>query len=124
VPGRLRITLYLIAAYLAVFGILFAFAPRVAERITATTHDPTLSLLYGQYTLTFAVVAFLAARENEAAGKLSLVILMLTAGHMAVFGYLLLTGAQAFSQAGAPLIVNFVLTVMLFLFRRTSEYAP
>jgi hypothetical protein len=88
--------LYLIAAYLAVLGILFAFAPRVAQRITATTHDPTLSLLYGQYTLTFAVVAFLTARENEAAGKLSLVILMLTAGHVAVFGYLLLTGAQAF----------------------------
>jgi hypothetical protein len=58
--------MYLIAAYLAVFGILFVFAPSVAERITSTTHDPTLSLLYGQYTSTFAVVAFLAARENEA----------------------------------------------------------
>jgi hypothetical protein len=102
---------------LAVFGILFVFAPSVAERITATTHDPTLSLLYGQYTLTFAVVAFLAARENEAAGKLSLVILMLTAGHVAVLGYRLLTGVQAFSQAGAPLIVNFVLTALLFLFK-------
>jgi hypothetical protein len=44
VPGRLRITLYLIAAYLAVFGILFVFARSVAERITATTHDPTLNL--------------------------------------------------------------------------------
>jgi hypothetical protein len=116
--------LYLIAAYLAVFGILFVFAPSVAERVTATTHDPTLCLLYGQYTLTFAIVAFLAARENEAAGKLSLVILMLTAGHVALFGYLLLTGAQAFSQAGPPWIVNFVLTVLLFLFRITSEYAP
>ena len=53
------------------------------------------------------VVAFLAARENKAAGKLSLVLLMLTAGQVAVFGYLLLTGVQAFSQAVAPLIVNF-----------------
>jgi hypothetical protein len=68
-------------------------------------------------------VAFLAARQNKAAGKLSLVILMLTAGHVAVFGYLLLPGVQAFSQAGAPLIVNFVLTVLLFLFRRTNEQA-
>jgi hypothetical protein len=47
-------------------------------------------------------VAYLAARENQAAGTLSLVILMLTAGHVAVFGYLLLTGIQAFAQAGAP----------------------
>jgi hypothetical protein len=39
---KLQITLYIIAAYLAVFGILFLFAPRVAEQITQTTHDPTL----------------------------------------------------------------------------------
>jgi hypothetical protein len=54
---KLQITLYLIAAYLAAFGILFLVAPGIAERITGSTHDPTLSLLYGQYTLTIAYVS-------------------------------------------------------------------
>jgi hypothetical protein len=44
VPGRLRITLYLIAAYLAVFGILFAFAP------TIQVYRPTGRLQVGTST--------------------------------------------------------------------------
>ncbi|MGO9412652.1 MAG: hypothetical protein ACLQCB_18125 [Spirochaetia bacterium] len=57
----------IIAIYLAVFGVLFLFAPGVAARFTKTTHDPSLGLLYGQYALTFAFVSFLAAREKQAA---------------------------------------------------------
>jgi hypothetical protein len=120
---KLQVTLYLIAAYLAFFGVLFVLAPSVAAQITRTTHDATLSLLYGQYTLTFAYLSFMAARENDDAGKLSLTILILTAGHVVVFGYLFLTGMQGFPQVGPPLIVNAVLTVLLFLFRRGREYA-
>src|SRR5262245_53278296 len=116
---RLRITLYVIAAYLAVFGILFMFAPGVFERLTQSTlPDAKLTLLYGLYTLIFAFVAFMAAREKEAAGKLSLTILIVTGGNAVVFGYLLVTGREAFAQVGPPLIVNSVLTVLLFLFRR------
>jgi hypothetical protein len=76
-------------------------------------------------TLTFAGVALMAAREKEAASKLSLTILILTAGHVAIFGYLLMTGRQGFPQAGPPLIVNSVLTVLLFLFRKEKTlHAP
>jgi uncharacterized membrane protein YhdT len=123
---KLRITLYVTAAYLASFGILFLFAPGVAEQITQITRpDAKLNLLYGQKTLTFAFVAFMAAREKEAASKLSLTILIVTAGHVVVFGYLLMTGMQNFPQAGPPLIVNCILTVLLFLFRKQrSDYAP
>jgi hypothetical protein len=120
---RLQITLYVIAAYLGFFGILFLFAPGVAEQITQTTHDATLNLLYGQYTLTFAFVALMAAREKEAASKLSLTILILTAGHVLIFGYLLISGIQGFTQAGPPLIVNFILTILLLLFRKRNEVA-
>jgi hypothetical protein len=123
VTKKLPITLYLVAAYLALFGVLFLFAPSVASQLTHTTHDPTLSLLYGQYTLTFAFVAFMAARAREAASKLSLAILVLTAGHVVVFGYLLLSGIQGFAQAGPPVVVNSVLTVLLIVFRKTTEYA-
>jgi hypothetical protein len=116
---KLQITLYVIAAYLAFFGILFLFAPGVFEQITQSTlPDAKLTLLYGQYTLTFAFVAFMAAREKEAASKLSLTILIVTAGNAVIFGYLLMTGREGFSQVGPPLIVNSVLTVLLFLFRK------
>ncbi|MGH9404260.1 MAG: hypothetical protein ACRD3D_00315 [Terriglobia bacterium] len=116
---RLQITLYVVAAYLAIFGILFLFAPGVFEQITQSKlPDTKLTLLYGQLTLTFAFVAFIAAREKEARSKLSLTILILTCGYVLTFGYLLVSGMQRFSQAGPPLIVNFILTVLLFLFRR------
>src|SRR5262245_28552083 len=116
---KLQVTLYVIAAYLALFGILFVFAPGVFERMTQSTlPDAKLTLLYGVYTLIFAFVALMAAREKEAASKLSLTILLVTAGNAVVFGYLLLTATEGFSQVGPPLIVNSVLTVLLFLFRR------
>ena|SRR6516165_445742 len=118
---KLQITLYFVAAYLAVFGMLFVFAPGVFERITETTlPDAKLTLLYGMYTLIFAFVAFMAAREKEAASKLSLTILLVTAGNAVVFGYLLLTANEGFSQVGPPLIVNLILTVLLLLFRRPA----
>lgn len=82
---------------------MVVFAPGVFEQITRTTlPDVSFTLVYGVYTLTFAFVAFMAAREKEAASKLSLTILMVTAGHVVVFGYLLLTGMGAFSQVGPP----------------------
>ena len=118
---KLQLTLYVVAAYLAVFGMLFVFAPGVFERITETTlPDAKLTLLYGMYTLIFAFVAFMAAREKEAASKLSLTILLVTAGNAVVFGYLLLTANEGFSQVGPPLIVNLILTVLLLLFRRPA----
>ena len=116
---RLQITLYVVAAYLAIFGFLFLFAPGVFEQITQSKLlDPKLTLLYGQMTLTFAFAAFIAAREKGAASKLSLTILILTGGYVLMFGYLLVSGMERFSQAGPPLIVNFILTVLLFHFRR------
>jgi len=100
---KLQITLYGIAVYLALFGMVFVFAPGVFEQITQSTlPDAKLTLLYGQYTLTFAYVAFMAAREKVAASKLSLTILILTAGNVVVFGYLLMTGMQDLPQAGPP----------------------
>ena len=122
--GKLRVLFYIIAIYLAVFGLLFLFAPSLAERFTKTTHDPSLGLLYGQYALTFAFASFLGARGKEGAGKLSLVILLLVAGQAVVFGYLLLTGIQAFAQAGPPIIVNAILAILVFWFRKERKRIP
>lgn len=116
---RLQITLYVIAAYLTVFGILFLFLPSVAEKIMSTSlPDAALNMLYGQLTITFAYTAFLATRGGDGAGKMSRVILALTTGHVVVFGYQLMTGVLNFAQAGPPLVINAIFTVLLFLFRK------
>ncbi|MFZ1241824.1 MAG: hypothetical protein WAV79_16730 [Anaerolineae bacterium] len=116
---KLQITLYVVAAYLTVFGILFLFLPSVAEKVLSNKlPDAALNMLYGQLSLTFAYVAFLAARGGDGASKLSRVILALTMGHVVVFGYQLMTGMLNFAQAGPPLIVNAIFTVLLFLFRK------
>jgi hypothetical protein len=38
-----------------------------------------------------------------------------------VFGYQLATGMLNFAQAGPPLIINAVFTVLLFLFRKDVQ---
>jgi hypothetical protein len=115
---KLQITLYVVTVYLAIFGILFLFAPRVAEQVMQTSlPDTTLNLLYGQLTLTFAYVAFMAARKADA-GDSWRTILILNVGHVIVFGYLLLTGMQGFAQVGPPLIMNAVFALLLYLFRK------
>lgn len=116
---RLQVTLYVIAAYLTVFGILFLFLPSVAEKVLNNAlPDKALNMLYGQLSLTFAYTAFLAARGGDGLGKLSRVILALTTGHVIVFAYQLATGMLNFAQAGPPLIINAIFTVLLFLFRK------
>ena len=116
---RLQITLYVITAYLTVFGFLFLFLPSVAERVLATSlPDAALNILYGQLSLTFAYTAFLAARGGDRLSKLARVILALTTGHVVVFVYQLATGMLNFAQAGPRLIINAIFTVLLFLFRK------
>ena len=116
---RLQITLYVIMAYLTVFGFLFLFLPSVAEKVLNNKlPDAALNMLYGQLTLTFAYVAFLAARGGDGLSKLARVILALTTGHVVVFVYQLATGMLNFAQAGPRLIINAIFTVLLFLFRK------
>ena len=52
---RLQITLYVIAAYLASFGVLFVFAPSVFERVTQT---PLPDALIVNSVLTVLLVLF------------------------------------------------------------------
>jgi hypothetical protein len=116
---RLQITLYVITAWLAVMGILFLFLPGVAEKVmSASLPDKVLTMLYGQVMLTLAFVAFLAARGGEGLSRLSMVILVLTIGHVIIFGYQLATGMSTFAQAGLPLIINAIFTILLFIFRK------
>jgi len=118
----LKITLYVIAVYLLVFGLLFLLAPSVAEQVMSTTlPDRALNMLYGQMMLTFAYAAYLAARGDDGLAKLSRVVLVLTIGHVLVFGYQLIAGVAGFAQVGPPLIINAIFTVLLFIFRRDMK---
>ena len=116
---KLQITLFVIAAYLAISGALFMFAPRIAEMVlNSKLPDASLNILYGQLMLTFALTAVLAARGGAGTDKSSLVILVLTVGHVVVFGFQLASGMMNFAQAGPPLIINAIFTGLLFFFRR------
>ena len=100
---------------------MYLFFPGFAEKFTESNHDPSLDMVYGLYALVFAIVSFLAAREKRAASRLSLIILMLMTGHVVVFGYQLLTGMEAFAQAGPPIIVNAILAAVLYWFRKEGK---
>jgi hypothetical protein len=116
---RLKILLYVIAAWMAVIGTLFLFLPKVAEMMFATSlPDRGLAMLFGQSVLTIAFTAFLAARDGGEQSKLSLVILVFTIGHVLVFAYQLITSMAGFMSVGIPLIVNAIFSILLFLFRK------
>ena len=120
----LKIVLYIIMVWLALLGILFIFFPSVAEKVLAAPlPDRGLSLLYGQVVLTLAYAAFLAGRGGEGSFLLSRIILVLTLGHVIVFGYQLAVGNAGFPQAGPPLIINLIFTILLFIFRRNPKKA-
>lgn len=119
---RLQITLYVIMVWLAFIGVLFLFFPSVAEKVMSTSlPDKVLNMLYGQVVLTFAYVAFLAARGGDGLAKLSRLVLTLCVGHVVVFGYQLAVGLSSFAQAGIPLIINAIFTVLLFVFRQDIQ---
>lgn len=119
---RLRILLYVMLVYLTVFGILFLFLPSVAEQVLSTSlPDRPLSMLYGQLTLTFAFIAFLASQGGNGLSKLTNVLMVMTAGHVVIFAFLLATGGLAFAAAGPPLIINLIFTVLLYLFRPAAN---
>ncbi len=116
---RLQITLYVITAWLAIIGTLFLFFPSVAEKVMAAAlPDKGLNMLYGQVALTFAYLAFLAARGGEGTYKLTRLVMALTLGHVLVFAYQLIAGVSGFASAGVPLILNAVFTILVFFFRK------
>ena len=70
------ITLYVIAAYLMIFGVFFLFLPGIAEQVLSNTLPvAALNMLYGQVALTFAYTTFLAARGGDGESRSSRVIL-------------------------------------------------
>lgn len=119
---RLKILLYVITAWLGILGILFLFAPSIAEKVmSASLPDKVLNMLYGQVALTLAYVAFMAARKKEGWSKLAHVILVLCVGHVIIFGFQWISGMSSFASAGVPLIINAIFAILLFLYRKDHK---
>ena len=61
-PGRLKMVLNALGAYLAILGLLFLFSPATAESVMGISlPDPVLTPLYGQVVLVLALMAFMVA---------------------------------------------------------------
>ena len=115
----LKITLWIITAWLTIIGAMFLFFPNVARMIMASDlPDTGLNMLYGQVALTFAYLAFIAARGGDGLKVLTRLLLTLVVGHVLVFGYQLIAGLATFAQVGVALVVNAIFTILLIIFRR------
>ena len=118
----LKITLWILTAWLTIIGAMFLFFPNVARMIMASDlPDAGLNMLYGQVALTFAYLAFIAARGGDGLKKLTRLLLTLVVGHVLVFSYQLITGIATFAQVGVALVVNAIFTTLLIIFRRDLE---
>jgi len=120
--NRLRITLYVQAAYLTILGLLFLFLPGVVEAAFGMTlTDPALTPIYGQVVLTVAVLAYLVAADMEKHIKLIWGFIFEQIGHILVFGYLILSGTQTFAQVGPPLIIAVIFLVLFWVFYNQAK---
>jgi len=116
---KLQVTLYILGTYQTVFAIMVIVAPDLFQRITRTTlSDDRITLLYASYLLIFGLVSYMAAREKEAASKLSLTTLLVSIANILVFGFLLIAGRVTFGEVAGAMIANVILAPAIFFFRR------
>ena len=118
----LRIVLLVQAVYLLILGLMFLFAPTVAEAaFQISLPDPALTPLYGQVVLTIALSAFLIASDMEKHIKLVWAFIFEQIGHILVFGYQLGTGIATFPQVGPPLVIAIIFLVLFVVFYRNAR---
>ena len=117
----LRIIFWVQAVYLTLLGLLFMFLPSVTESVFQTDlPDPILTPLFGQVLITLAIACYIIARDVDKYLKLTWVLIFENAGHIAVFVYVLVTGAAGFVTVGPPMIMSIILMVLFYLFYRQA----
>lgn len=117
----LKITLYVIAAYLTLIGVLYLFAPGVAEKaFQITLSDRGTAMLHGFGDLIMAYLAIMIATNLEAYQKLARLYKVFSAGETLIFAYQLFSGMYTFAEVGPPMIIWGIFTVLLFIFGRNK----
>lgn len=115
----LRNTLLVFTIYTAIVGILFLFAPRVAESAFQTSlPDAALTMLYGQVVLVIAFAAWLIWSDTAALHKMVWALVFAEAGHVVIFTWQLMNGVSTFAQVGPPMIIAAIFTVLFVAFNR------
>ena len=115
----LKVTLYVIAAYLAVLGLLYMFFPGTAEMaFQVALPDRLTTMLHGFGDLVMALLAFTLASNLVAYGKLVRIFQVFALGEALIFAYQLMAGLHTFAEVGPPMIIWAIFTVLLFVFGR------
>jgi hypothetical protein len=110
------------AIYLTLLGLMFVFAPSVAEAIFQTElPDPIITPLFGQVLLTLAIACYLISMDVEKHIKLVLALIFENAGHIVVFAYVLAAGVAGFATVGPPMIISTIFLVLFVVYYRKAS---
>jgi hypothetical protein len=115
----LKITMYVVVAYLTIIGSLYLFFPNTAENAFGITlSDRSTAMLHGFGNLIMAYLIHLTASNLETYRKQVTVFQVFAAGEALIFAFQLISGMYTFAQVGPPTIIWMVFAVLLFIFGR------
>ena len=115
----LKVTMYVIVAYLAIIGALYLFFPGIAETaFKITLSDRGTAMLHGFGNLIMAFLIYTTASDLDKYSKLVRVYQAFALGETLIFVYQLISGMYTFAEVGPPTIIWAVFTVFLFVFGR------
>lgn len=115
----LKITMYVLVAYLTIIGALYLFLPGIAETaFKITLSDRGTAMLHGFGNLIIAYLAYTIAANLDTYGKLVRTYQGFALGETLIFVYQLTSGMHTFAEVGPPTIIWAVFTVLLFVFGR------
>jgi len=115
----LKITLYVIAVYLTIIGVLYLFLPNIAEMaLQVSLPDRGTTMLHGFGDLIMAFLAYTITSNLEAYGKLVRLYQVFALGETLIFAYQVTSGMHTFAEVGPPMIIWGIFTVLLFVFGR------
>ena len=115
----LKITMYVIIAYLTIIGALYLFFPETAETaFKVTLPDRGTAMLHGFGNLIMAYLAYTITTNLDTYGKLVRIYQAFTLGETLIFVYQLISGMHTFAEVGPPTIIWAVFTVLMFVFGR------
>ena len=116
----LKITLYVIAVYLMLIGVLYLFIPGTAEKVfQVLLPDRGTTMLHGFGDLIMAFLAYTIAANLDVYGKLVRIFQAFALGETLIFAYQLASGMHTFAEVGPPTIIWGIFTVLLIMFGRT-----
>lgn len=115
----LKITMYVIVAYLTIIGALYLFFPGTAEKaFQITLSDRGTAMLHGFGNLIMAVLIYTTVANLDTYDKLVRVYQVFAFGETLIFAYQLISGMYTFAEVGPPTIIWAIFTVLLFVFGR------